>query len=73
MDFSPHNIQRMAQAITTCNSHIDDPCLSIWNKNNLSLLKTKKAEYFNALSTVIDRMGEASAKVSNPMEKLIMF
>lgn len=65
MDFGHHNIQRISKAFTlNPNNNIDDPCISLWNKTTLTLLKSKKAEYYNVICSVIDRMGDASAKVS---------
>ncbi|KAG2379561.1 hypothetical protein C9374_006678 [Naegleria lovaniensis] len=72
MDFGHYNIQRIAKMITPLNETsggnngaIDDPNISLWNKTNLGLLKTKKPEYYNVICSVIDKMGEASAKAQS--------
>nr|CAG4719655.1 unnamed protein product [Naegleria fowleri] len=70
MDFGNYNIQRIAKTIsetTSIKGMISDvdPCISLWNKTTLGLLKTKKPEYYNAICSIIDKMGEASAKAQS--------
>src|SRR3989338_4746085 len=72
MDFGHINIQRIAKSFTSNTPNaIDDPCITVWNKTTLTILKQKKPEYYNIICSVIDRMGEASANVCCTKENKI--